>query len=97
MAAELTQTGRCGLRRRIDVTIALTIAALFLVLQQPTPAHAQSPMVQGWMAANSICKGSLSDDAKTQTARKRRDDLSAKLKRRGCLYQDDGDWWKCPH
>ena len=27
----------------------------------------------------------------------KRDQISARLKRRGCLYQEDGDWWKCPH
>jgi hypothetical protein len=97
LAPELGQIGRRACRRGIGVAIPLAIAAILLVLRFPTAAHAQSPMVQGWMAANSICKGSLSDDAKTQNACKRRDDLSAKLKRRGCLYQEDGDWWKCPH
>ena len=87
---------RRGAGRRTAFAIPLVIAALFVVLRD-TPAHAQSPMVQGWMAANSVCKGSLSDDAKTQAACKRRDDLSAKLKKRGCVYQEDGDWWKCPH
>jgi hypothetical protein len=97
LATELAQVPHLGWRRRIEVAIPLVIAALFLVLRYPAPAHAQSPMVQGWMAVNSICKGNLSDDAKTQKACKRRDELSAKLKRRGCLYQEDGDWWKCPH
>ena len=94
MAAEHIPIRRRGLRRRIAVRIAFGTAALLPVF---SAAHAQSPMVQGWMAVNSVCKGSLSDDAKTQAACKRRDDLSAKLKKRGCVYQEDGDWWKCPH
>ncbi len=60
------------------------------------PAHALSPMIQGWLAVNTACKGGVSDDPKTIKACARRDELSAKLKRRGCEYQEDGDWWKCP-
>jgi hypothetical protein len=79
------------------VTTPLTIATLCLVLRLPTPAHAQSPMIQGWLAANTECKGGRSDDPKTQKACARRDQLNERLKRRGCDYQEDGDWWKCPH
>jgi hypothetical protein len=79
------------------VTLPLTIAALCLVLRLPTPAHAQSPLIQGWLAVNAQCKGGPSDDPKTQKACERRDQLSARLKRRGCLYQEEGDWWKCHH
>jgi hypothetical protein len=96
LAAERGQAARRA-RSRIVVAIPLAIAALTVVLRFPAPAHAQPPMIQGWLAANTECKGGLSDDPKTQKACKRRDDLSAKLKRRGCVYQADGDWWKCHH
>ena len=92
--AARAQTGR---RRRIVATVALTFAALGFVLRLGAPAHAQSPMIQGWLAVNAECKGGLADDPKTKKACARRDELSAKLKRRGCLYQENGDWWKCPH
>jgi len=82
---------------RIGVTIALTLAAPSFVLRLAAPAHAQSPLIQGWLAANTECKGGRSDDPKTQQACATRDRLSARLTRRGCSYQVDGDWWKCPH
>jgi hypothetical protein len=94
-AAARAQTGRRRRARRVVVTIALLLAALGFVLR--LPAHAQSPLIQGWLAVNTECKGGLADDPKTQKACARRDQLSAKLKRRGCLYQENGDWWKCPH
>jgi hypothetical protein len=72
----------------------LLVAALALV---PAAGHAQSPMIQGWLAVNTACKGGPPDDPKTQKACARRDDLGAKLKRRGCQYREDGDWWQCPH
>jgi len=81
--------------RRASATIPVALAALSLVLA--LPARAQSPMIQGWLAANTICKGGPSDDPKTQKACARRDELNARLKRRGCEYQEDGDWWRCPH
>ena len=61
------------------------------------PAHAQSPLIQGWLAQNTLCKGGVSDDPKTQKACKLRDALNERLKRRGCEYQAEGDWWRCPH
>ncbi len=73
---------------------SLLVAALALVAP---PAQALSPMLQGWLAVNTQCKGGAPDDPKTQKACARRDDLGAKLKRRGCDYQTDGDWWRCPH
>ncbi len=79
------------------VTIALTLAGLCFVLRLATPAHAQSPMITGWLAANAGCKGGRSDDPKTMQACEKRDKVGARLKRRGCLYQEVGDWWKCPH
>jgi hypothetical protein len=80
--------------RRI-APIPLALAAFCLVLS--LPARAQSPMIQGWLAANTMCKGGHSDDPKTQKACAHRDELNARLKRRGCQYQEDGDWWRCPH
>ena len=82
---------------RIGVTAALALAALFFFLRLASPAHAQSPLIQGWLAANTECKGGRGDDPKTLKACDTRDKLSARLKRRGCLYQENGDWWKCPH
>ena len=76
------------------LAIGLAVAAFGFV---PAPVHAQSPMIQGWLAANTACKAGPGDDPKTQKACARRDDLSKKLKRRGCDYQEDGDWWRCPH
>jgi hypothetical protein len=73
------------------------IAALCAVLSVSAPAVAQSPMIQGWLAANTQCKAGPSDDPKVQKACRRRDELNARLKRRGCAYQEEGDWWKCPH
>ena len=77
----------------LRVTAAISLAAFSFGLG--LPAHAMSPMLQGWLAVNSQCKAGPADDPKTQKACARRDDLSAKLKRRGCQYQEDGDWWKC--
>lgn len=79
---------------RRALTGSLVVAALALAA---APAHALSPMLQGWLAVNTQCKGGPPDDPKTTKACARRDDLGAKLKRRGCEYQEDGDWWKCPH
>jgi hypothetical protein len=78
-------------------TIPLTLAALSIVLRLATPAHAQRPMITGWLAANADCKGGPGDDPKTMKACEKRDQIGARLKRRGCVYQEDGDWWKCPH
>jgi hypothetical protein len=80
-------------RRRV-LTRALLVSVLAFI---PAPADAQSPMIQGWLAVNTACKGGPSDDPKTQKACARRDELGAKLKRRGCDYREDGDWWQCPH
>jgi len=77
------------------LTIALTLTALCFVLRLATPAHAQRPMITGWLAANAECKGGPSDDPKILQACAKRDEIGARLKRRGCVYQEDGDWWKC--
>ncbi len=79
------------------VTTARTLVALCFVLQHPTQAHAQRPIITGWLVANAECKAGVPDDPKTLKACERRDQISARLKRRGCEYQEDGDWWKCPH
>ena len=79
------------------VTIALTLAVLCFVLRLAPPAHAQSPLITAWLAANAECRGGRADDPKTLQACEKRDNISARLKRRGCLYQEVGDWWKCPH
>lgn len=73
--------------------IPLALAALGLAI----PAEAQSPLIQGWLAVNMQCKAGPSGNPKVEKACKRRDDLSERLKRRGCVYQSDGDWWRCPH
>jgi hypothetical protein len=79
------------------VTIALTLAELCFVLRLAAPAHAQAPIITAWQALNAQCRGGVGDDPKTLRACEKRDQVSARLKRRGCLYQEDGDWWKCPH
>ena len=81
--------------RRVRQAIVPAIAALVFALCPP--AHAQSVIIQGWLAANTVCKGGPSDDPKAQKACKLRDALNEKLKRRHCEYQEDGDWWRCPH
>ncbi len=91
MSAPLAIIGRRMHLRSIAAAISLAALALSF----GPPAHAMSPMLQGWLAVNSQCKAGPADDPKTQKACARRDDLSAKLKRRGCEYQVDGDWWKC--
>ncbi len=78
-------------------TVALTFAAPCFVLRLAAPAQAQSPLIQGWLASNTACRGGHADDPKTAKACAKRDELGAKLKRRHCVYQEDGDWWKCPH
>ena len=77
-------------------TIPLTFAVLTIVLQLATPARAQRPIITGWLAANAECKGGPGDDPKTVKACEKRDEIGARLKR-SCVYQEDGDWWKCPH
>ena len=79
------------------LAITLAFAALCFVLQLATPAHAQRPIITGWLAANAECKAGPGDDPKTLKACAKRDEIGARLERRGCVYQEDGDWWKCPH
>jgi hypothetical protein len=73
----------------IIATFALALAALTFGILPSAPAHALTVQEQGWQVANSKCK---SGDAKQCELRDR---LSAVLKRHGCVYHDDGEWWKC--
>ncbi len=84
------RTGLRGIKAAIPLVVVLSFGLGF-------PANAMSPMLQGWLAVNSQCKGGQADDPKTQKACAKRDELSARLKHRGCEYQEDGDWWKCRH
>ena len=70
-------------RKFIAILTALGVASL------AAPANALTVQEQGWQVANSKCKAG---DAKQCELRDR---LSAVLKRHGCLYHEDGDWWKC--
>jgi hypothetical protein len=83
--------------RRMVVTIALKSLMLCFVPRLAAPAHAQPPVLTAWLAANADCKGGHADDPKTAKACEQRDQIGARLKRRGCVYQEAGDWWKCPH
>jgi hypothetical protein len=82
--------------RRIVRTIALTMAALCLTFGLGAPAHAQSASVQSWELLNQKCAGGQPDDPKTVEACAKRDAYAAKLQRRGCVFHEDGGWWKCP-
>jgi hypothetical protein len=89
---EETMTRKIGSRlpaRRIFVCLAPTLAALTFAVALMSPAQALTVQEQGWQVANSKCN---SGDAKQCELRDR---LSAVLKRHGCVYHDDGDWWKC--
>ena len=77
-------------------TIAPVLAGLGFVLPPAGPAQAQPPVLTAWLAANAECKGGHGDP-KTAKACEKRDQIGARLKRRGCVYQEDGDWWRCPH
>jgi hypothetical protein len=96
LAAARPHTARRRMWRMV-VTIALTWLVLCFVLRLGAPAHAQSPVLTAWLAANAACKGGHGDDPKTAKACEKRDQIGARLKRRGCLYEESGDWWKCPH
>jgi hypothetical protein len=70
--------------RPILLLSALAVAATLLV-----PARALTVQEQGWQVANSKCEAG---DAKQCELRDR---LSVVLKRHGCVYHEDGNWWKC--
>ena len=44
------------------LTVALTFAAPCFVLRLAAPAQAQSPLIQGWLASNTACRGGHADD-----------------------------------
>jgi hypothetical protein len=73
----------------IIATFAPALTALAFGILLSTAAQALTVQEQGWQVANSKCKGG---DAKQCELRDR---LSAVLKRHGCVYHEDGDWWKC--
>jgi hypothetical protein len=75
--------------RRIVATLAPPLAALAFAAALGAPARALTVQEQGWQVANSKCQGG---DAKECELRDR---LSAALKRKGCVYHEDGGWWKC--
>jgi hypothetical protein len=94
LAAARAQEAR---RRRIVRTVALTLSALCVVPRLGAPAHAEPLSVQLWGLLNEKCKDGRPDDPKTVQACAKREQYTAKLQRRGCLFQEDGGWWKCPH
>ncbi len=79
------------------LTVALALAAPCVVPLIGATAYAQPPVLTAWLALNAQCRGGPPDDPKTVQACKKREEVSARLKRRGCVYQEDGDWWKCRH
>jgi hypothetical protein len=97
-ANNLSPAGRAQAapRRRAWAIVALTLAVLCATLRLGAPAHAQTPLLQDWGLLNAECRGGRSDDPKTQQACEKREKVSARLQRRGCVYHEDGDWWKCP-
>ena len=74
---------------RVVAVLMPLLAALTLAAFPAVPAKALTTLEQGWQVANSKCNGG---DAKQCTLR---DQLSAVLKRHGCVYHEDGQWWKC--
>ncbi len=97
-ANNLSAVGRAQAapRRGSRATVALTLTVLCATLRLGAPAHAQTPLLQSWGLLNTECRGGPGDDPKTQQACDKREKASAALKRRGCVFHEDGDWWKCP-
>ena len=75
--------------RQIIASLIPPLAALAFVAALASPAHALTLQEQGWQVANTKCKGG---DAKQCELREQ---LSGALKRKGCVFQEDGGWWKC--
>jgi invasion protein IalB len=75
--------------RRIIASLISPLATLAFAAALTSPAHALTVQEQGWQVANSKCN---SGDAKQCELRDR---LSVVLKRHGCVYHEDGNWWKC--
>ena len=74
---------------RITAGLLRLLSALAFAACITAPAHALTVQEQGWQVANSKCE---SGDTKQCELRDR---LSAALKRHGCVYHEDGNWWKC--
>ena len=96
LAAACARAERQRRARGNVAAIRLAAALPCVVLLLVAPAHAQAPLLQVWGVVNAECKGGVPDDPKTAKACEKRDMVNDKLKRRGCVYQEDGDWWKCP-
>jgi hypothetical protein len=75
--------------RRIIAGLIPLLSALAFTASLAAPARALTVQEQGWQVANSKCNGG---DAKQCELRDR---LGAALKRHGCVYHEDGNWWKC--
>jgi hypothetical protein len=88
VAAETQQLHRKQVRR-IIATVTAPLGVLVFSAVLAAPAQALTTLEQGWQVANSKCHDG---DAKQCELRER---LTAVLKRHGCLYHEDGDWWKC--
>ena len=75
--------------RQIIAGLISPLAALSFAVALTAPAQALTLQEQGWQVANTKCKGG---DAKQCELREQ---LSGALKRKGCVFQEDGGWWKC--
>jgi hypothetical protein len=90
LATPQAQPPYCKPAQRIIATLIFALAALALAAPlTAAPAYALTVLEQGWQVANAKCQDG---DAKQCDLRER---LSERLKRKGCLYQEDGGWWKC--
>ena len=76
-------------------SVAYCVPAALAIAFTLSPARAQSPLISAWLAANTACKSGAGDASKIQKACEKRDQISARLERKGCVHQEDGDWWKC--
>jgi hypothetical protein len=76
-------------RKRARRIITTVMPALAFAAALAAPALALTVQEQGWQVANSKCN---SGDAKQCELRDR---LSVVLKRHGCVFHEDGNWWKC--
>jgi hypothetical protein len=65
------------------------LGALAFAAALTSPAHALTLQEQGWQVANSKCQAGEAKQCEL------RDQLSGALKRKGCLFHEDGGWWKC--
>jgi len=75
--------------QRIAATLMPPLAALAFAAALTSPAYALTLQEQGWQVANSKCQAGETKQCEL------RDQLSGALKRKGCLFHEDGGWWKC--